>query len=99
MAISSQHVTGFVIGLGVAGVGYLMYKKNQPKVDEFLRAKGISVPTESDKDSSQMSMEELVKEKERLEDIIAEREHEQAQQESAARQKKGGESAGNGKKS
>jgi hypothetical protein len=44
MAISSQHVTGFVIGVGVAGAGYFVYRQNKKRVDEFLRSKGIEVP-------------------------------------------------------
>jgi len=47
MAINSNHVTGFAVGLGVAAVGF---------------------------DAGGMSLEDLVREKERLEDLIAERE-------------------------
>ncbi|MBZ0254585.1 hypothetical protein K8I31_00890 [bacterium] len=74
MAITSNHVTGFVVGLGTAAFGYYLYKKNQPKVDEFLRKQGIQVPHSACKDYSSMTMEELVTEKENLEDFIAERE-------------------------
>lgn len=72
--MNSQHVTGFVIGLGAAGLGYYLYKKNQDQVDTFLKSQGIELPTGNDKDPESMSLEELVGEKERLEDIIAERE-------------------------
>ena len=41
MAINSQHVTGFAIGIGVSALGFYMYKKNQSKVDQFLRDRGI----------------------------------------------------------
>ena len=74
MAITSQHLTGFAAGLGVAAVGFYLYKKNQRKVDEFLRRQGIHVPTVQDRDFQAMSLEELVEEKERIEDLIAERE-------------------------
>ncbi|SPF48048.1 conserved hypothetical protein [Syntrophobacter sp. SbD1] len=74
MNITSQHITGFVVGVGVAGLGFYLYKKNQHTVDEFLRRQGIQLPALSDKDYAEMSLQELVAEKERLEDLIAERE-------------------------
>jgi hypothetical protein len=74
MAISSDHVTGFVVGLGAAALGFYVYKKNQVQIDEWLRAQGINMPVSDEKDSAKMTMEELVTEKERLEDMIAERE-------------------------
>jgi hypothetical protein len=74
MAINSQHVTGFVVGLGASALGFYLYKQNQARVDEWLRQQGIQVPTTGGKDPASMSLEELVTEKERLEDLIAERE-------------------------
>jgi hypothetical protein len=74
MPVNSQHITGFVVGLGVAGLGFYVYKKNQGEIDDFLRKQGIQVPESSAKDFSNLSIEELVAEKERLEDLIAERE-------------------------
>lgn len=74
MALSSQHVTGFFIGLGAAAAGFYLYKKNQNKVDDFLSKQGIKVPGSSKKDLSSLSLEDLVREKEHLEDVIAERE-------------------------
>lgn len=74
MAINSNHITGFLIGLGAAGVGFYVYKKNQAKVDAWLRRQGINVPGSGGGDPAAMSMEELVAEKEHLEDLIAERE-------------------------
>jgi hypothetical protein len=76
MAINSQHVTGFVVGLGAAGLGYYVYKKNQKQIDEFLKSQGINLPTSTEKDYAVLTLEELVAEKERLEDLIAEREME-----------------------
>ena len=74
MALSTQHLAGFLAGLGAAAVGFYAYKKNQDKVDSFLSKQGIKVPGKSGRDSSSMSLEELVGEKERLEDLIAEKE-------------------------
>ena len=74
MALTSQHVTGFAVGLGAAALGFYLYKRNQNQIDEFLRQRGIPVPGGSGKHPDTMSLEELVAEKERLEDIIAERE-------------------------
>lgn len=74
MLISSQYVKGFAMGVGVAALGFYLYKKNQKQVDEFLRKQGINVPCSSGSDLSTLSLEELISEKERIEDIIAERE-------------------------
>ena len=76
MTITSEHVTGFVVGLGVASLGFYMYKKNEPEIDEWLRRQSINLPIPGSqaKDRSGMSLEELMREKERLEDLIAERE-------------------------
>jgi hypothetical protein len=75
MAINSQHVTGFVIGLGAAAAGFYFYKKNQKQVDEWLRKQGIELPAAAGGDYGNMSLEDLVHEKENLEDLIAEREY------------------------
>lgn len=83
MAITSSHITGFVVGLGVAAGGFILYKQNQEKVDAFLRDRGINLPGSSSKDSSSMNLEELVTEKEKFEDLIAEKEY-MAKQESAS---------------
>ena len=74
MALSGQHVTGFFIGLGAAAAGFYLYKKNQSRIDDFLRRQGINIPERGSKDATAMTLEELVREKERLEDLIAERE-------------------------
>ena len=81
--ISSQHVTGFVVGLGVAATGFYFYKKNQKRVDDWLRQQGISLPVAEGSDYQALTVEELVREKERIEDLIAEREH-AAEQEARA---------------
>lgn len=76
MTITSEHVSGFVVGLGVAAVGFYMYKKNEAQIDEWLRQQSIGFPFSGHppKDQSGMSLEDLLREKERLEDLIAERE-------------------------
>lgn len=71
--LTRDHFIGFVAGLGVSALGFYMYKKNQSQVDEFLRSQGIQIPG-SQHTPSAMTLEELVRDKERLEDLIAERE-------------------------
>ena len=55
-------------------VGYYIYKKNQTKVDGFLKKQGINVQTVNHKDYANMSLEELMESKELIEDLIAEKE-------------------------
>ena len=76
MTITSDHVTGLIVGVGVASLGFYLYKKNEAQIDEWLRHQSIGFPFAGSqaKDQSGMSVEELMREKERLEDLIAERE-------------------------
>jgi hypothetical protein len=74
MGINSEHVTGFAVGVGAAALGFYLYKKNQPIVDAWLQQQGIPVPQAAATNGASMSLEELMAEKERLEDLIAERE-------------------------
>lgn len=74
MGITTEHVTGFVVGLGASALGLYLYKQNQAKVDDWLRQQGINVPQAGVKADKKMSLEELTRERERLEDLIAERE-------------------------
>ncbi|CAB5086245.1 hypothetical protein D3OALGA1CA_4072 [Olavius algarvensis associated proteobacterium Delta 3] len=78
MAITSQHVTGFVAGVGVSALTFYLYKKNQAKVDQFLDDHGIQVSSFMERDPQSMSLTELIKAKEDLEDMIAEREYEES---------------------
>ena len=71
MAISSEHVTGFVVGIGASALGLYLYKQNQQRVDQWLRQQGINVPQAGAKDETKMSLQELTRQKERLEDLIA----------------------------
>ena len=68
-----EHVMGFIAGLATAGVGFYMYKKHEAEVDAFLAGKGITLPGAT-RTNEGASIEELVSQKERLEDLIAERE-------------------------
>ena len=81
MALNSQHVTGFVVGLGAAGLGFYVYKKNQKQIDAFLKSQGINLPNIVETDFTELTLEELVAEKERLEDLIAERDVETKKEE------------------
>ena len=76
MGVTSEHMTGFIVGVGVASLGFYLYKKNESRIDEWLRSQSINLPIPGlqKKDQSGMSLEELMREKERLEDLIAERE-------------------------
>ncbi|ELU5588780.1 hypothetical protein SCB17_003319 [Clostridium perfringens] len=72
--INKDHITGALVGVGVCAAGYYVYKKNQAKVDDFLRKQGINVSNDLGRDYASMSLEELMETKETLEDLIAERE-------------------------
>ncbi len=74
LGLNKDHLTGFVVGVGVAAAGYYMYIRNKDKVDELLAGYGISIPSPSQEDYSKMTLEELMLKKETIEDIIAERE-------------------------
>jgi len=84
MPVTSQHVTGFVVGLGVAAAGFYFYKMNQKQVDTWLESQGIHIPGASASDYSAMTLEELVRQKETFQDLIAEREY-AAEQKPAAK--------------
>ena len=77
MAINSQHVTGFVAGIGVSALGLYLYKRNQSKVDAFLGNHGIQLSAATNKDLQSMTLKELIMAKEELEDLIAEKEFNQ----------------------
>lgn len=79
MPVTSEHVIGFVVGLGAAAAGFYLYKANQRRVDSWLERQGIQFPGAGASDPKAMTLEELVRQKEKLEDLIAEREHEAEQ--------------------
>jgi hypothetical protein len=94
MPVTSQHVTGFVVGLGVAAAGFYFYKMNQKQVDAWLESQGVHLPGASTSDYSSMTLEELVRQKETLEDLIAEREYAAEQKPAAKKPRRKGARAG-----
>ena len=64
---------GILIGVGVSAVGFYCYKKNEDKVDAFLRRRGMDIKQHG-ADYETMSVEELMRTKETIEDLIAEKE-------------------------
>nr|WP_092330513.1 hypothetical protein [Desulfosporosinus hippei] len=74
MIVSRDHITGFAVGVGVSALAYYLYKKNEDKVDQLLRDRGIEIPVSAKKDFNSMTLEELVGQKEHIEDLIAEKE-------------------------
>ena len=74
--VSREHVTGFVVGVGIAAAGYYLYMKNKDKVDETLSEYGIRIPGPEQQDMSKLTLEELMLKKETIEDLIAEKEME-----------------------
>ena len=70
----SGFAKGLLVGLGVSAVGFYLYKKNEQKVDSFLRGHGFPVPESGRMELADLSLEELMETKEDIEDIIAERE-------------------------
>lgn len=73
-SIKKEHLVGAAVGVGTVAVGYYLYKKNQSKVDSFLRKQGINIKTSSQAIYDNMALEDLVTTKEHLEDLIAEKE-------------------------
>ena len=73
MISGNNLVKGILIGVGVSAVGFYLYKKNEEKVDSFLRAHGMDIkPRGSNYET--MTVEELMRTKETIEDLIAEKE-------------------------
>lgn len=71
--ITRNHLVGFAIGIGAAAVTFYLYKKNQNKVDEFLRKQGINIRPSSCSNFDGMDIETLTEVKEHIEDLIAEK--------------------------
>ena len=64
--ITKNHLVG-------ATVIFYLYKKNQAKVDEFLRKQGINIKTSSCSNLNNLGIECLAEMKEHIEDLIAEK--------------------------
>jgi len=73
MATGNNLVKGILIGVGVSAAGFYLYKKNEEKVDSFLRNRGMDIKPRSSNYET-MSVEELMRTKETIEDLIAEKE-------------------------
>lgn len=73
MLTGNNLVKGILIGIGVSAVGFYLYKKNEEKVDGFLRNHGMEVRSHGT-NYENMSVEELMRTKENIEDLIAEKE-------------------------
>ena len=72
-AITKNHLVGAAVGVGVAAVAFYLYKKNQAKVDEFLRKQGINIKTSSCASLENLDIEGLTEMKEHIEDLIVEK--------------------------
>ena len=70
---NNQLVKGILIGVGASIVGFCAYKHNEDKVDDFLRRHGVNVKSPA-AGFETMSVEELMRTKETIEDLIAEKE-------------------------
>lgn len=66
-------VKGILIGVGASVVGFCVYKHNEEKVDNFLRRHGVKVKSPA-AGFETMSAEDLMRTKETIEDLIAEKE-------------------------
>ena len=66
-------VKGVLIGGGASLVGFAVYKHNEEKVDAFLNRHGVKVKTPT-AGFETMSVEDLMRTKETIEDLIAEKE-------------------------
>ena len=73
MLSNSPLVKGILIGVGVSALGFCAYKHNEEKVDDFLRRHGVKVKSPA-AGFETMSVEDLMRTKETIEDLIAEKE-------------------------
>lgn len=80
LGVNKDHLTGFVVGVGMAAAGYYLYIKNKDKVDQMLAEYGINIPSSAKENLSSMTLEELMLKKESIEDLIAEKEMELSNQ-------------------
>lgn len=66
-------VKGILIGVGASLVGFCAYKHNEDKVDGYLRRHGVKVKSPA-AGFETMSVEDLMRTKETIEYLIAEKE-------------------------
>ncbi len=67
---TKENLIGFIAGIATTSIGFYLYFKNQNRIDSFLAGKGV--PFIGGGQSN--SLQDLVSQKERLEDLIAEHE-------------------------
>ena len=73
VALNNPMVKGILIGVGVSALGFCAYKHNEEKVDDFMRRHGVKVKSPA-AGFETMSVEDLMRSKETIEDLIAEKE-------------------------
>ena len=73
MLSNNPLVKGILIGVGVSALGFCAYKHNEDKVDGFLRRHGVKVKSPA-AGFETMSVEDLMRTKETIEYLIAEKE-------------------------
>jgi hypothetical protein len=74
MGINSDHIIGFLLGLGGAALGHHLYKKNKEVIDSMV-SDFVPQPKTSAVDAiTSLNLEQLTLLKEQLEDLIAEKE-------------------------
>ena len=71
--ITKEHLIGAAVGIGTVAVGLYLYKKNQSKVDNFLRSQGLNIKPTSNLNLDNLDLEGLTEMKEHIEDLIAEK--------------------------
>ena len=71
--ITKDHLVGVAVGVGVTALGIYLYKKNQAKIDDFLRSQGINIKSSASSNFESMDIEALTEMKEHIEDLIAEK--------------------------
>ena len=71
--IIKEHLIGAAVGIGTVAMGLYLYKKNQSKVDNFLRSQGINIKPTSNLNLDNLDLEGLTEMKEHIEDLIAEK--------------------------
>ena len=73
LMFNNPMVKGILIGVGASVLGFCAYKHNEEKVDDFLRRHGVKVKSPV-AGFETMSVEDLMRTKETIEDLIAEKE-------------------------
>lgn len=75
MVLNKDFLVGFLSGTVVGAVGYRLYEQNGGQLQRLIQPQGAfnPQPTSATQSPYQPTLEELVLQKERLEDMIAER--------------------------